>query len=397
MLGSYVPRMCGIATFTADLSNSIAAQSPGIDLFAIAMNDADRRYTYPDRVRFEITESDVASYRRAANFLNVNAVDVLCVQHEYGIFGGKAGSHVLLLLRELRMPIVATLHTLLNEPNELRRAAMEELARISERLVVMTEHGAETLRKVHGVPNHKIDLIPHGIPFVPFDCRGKAEIGVEGKSVLLTFGLLSPDKGIEHVIEALPAILARYPDTVYIVLGATHPHVKENHGEMYRLGLENRAQRLGVDANVIFHNRFVSQAELIEFLSVTDIYITPYLNLEQTTSGTLAYALGSGRAVISTPYWHAQELLADGRGVLVPWKNPQSIASAVNDLLGDDAKRLVMRKRAAALGRDMLWPTVARSYLQCFERAGTEHADRLRTVFQAKTVTSASSVEPEAA
>lgn len=386
MLGSYVPRMCGIATFTFDLSNSIAAQSPEKDLFVLAMNDADRRYAYSDRVRFEITESEVASYRRAADFLNVNAVDVLCVQHEYGIFGGKAGSHVLSLLRELRMPIVTTLHTLLSEPHELQRAAMEGLTQISERLVVMTERGAEILRTVHGVPNHKIDLIPHGIPFVPSDSRSKAEIGVEGKSVLLTFGLLSPDKGIEYAIDALPAILAQHPETVYIVLGATHPHVKEHHGEMYRLGLETRAQRLGVDANVIFHDRFVSQAELIEFLSATDIYLTPYLNREQTTSGTLAYAFGSGSAVISTPYWHAQELLADGRGVLVPWKDPESIARAVNDLLGDDAKRLAMRTRAVALGREMLWPAVASRYVQSFDRAGTEHAHRLRTVFQAKTL-----------
>ncbi len=386
MLGSYVPRLCGIATFTGDLSEAVAAQSPEKDLFVLAMNDADRRYDYSGRVRFEITESDIASYRRAADFLNVNAVDVLCVQHEYGIFGGKAGSHLLVLLRELRMPVVTTLHTLLSEPNEPQRAVMEELVQVSERLVVMTERGAATLRKVYGVPDHKIDLIPHGIPAVPFDSLSKDKLGVAGRSVLLTFGLLSPDKGIEYVIEALPAILGRHPDTVYIVLGATHPHVKEHHGEIYRLGLENRAQRLGVDANIIFHNRFVSQAELVEFLSATDIYVTPYLNMEQTTSGTLAYALGSGRAVISTPYWHAQELLRDGVGVLVPLKDSKAIADAVNDLLGNDAKRLAMRQRAASLGREMLWPSVAASYLKSFERAVSGQADRRRTVFQARTL-----------
>jgi glycosyltransferase involved in cell wall biosynthesis len=395
MLGNHLPRQCGIATFTTDLGDAIASEFPEFDCFALAMNDAGKRHAYPARVRFEIGESDVASYRRAADFLNVNAVDVLCVQHEYGIFGGRAGSHVLELLRELRMPIVTTLHTILAEPNPQQRAAMDELTRLSERLVVMSSHGASLLRDVHEVPDHKIDLIPHGIPTVPFASRNKDQLGVEGKSVILTFGLLSPDKGIEHVIDALPAILARFPDTVYIVLGATHPHVKERHGETYRLMLENRAQRLGVDSSIIFHNRFVSQDELTEFLAAADIYVTPYLNPEQTTSGTLAYAVGSGKAVISTPYRYASELLADGRGVLVPWRDPQAIARAVVDLLGDDTKRLALRRRAAAHGRDMLWPAVARQYVRSFECARTEHAERLRTVFQAKTLATRPAELPE--
>jgi glycosyltransferase involved in cell wall biosynthesis len=386
MLGNHLPRQCGIATFTTHLGDAIASEFPGLDCFTLAMNDAGKRHAYPARVRFEIGESDVASYRRAADFLNVNAVDVLCVQHEYGIFGGRAGSHVLALLRELRMPIVTTLHTILAEPNQQQRAAMDELTRLSERLVVMSAHGASLLRDVHEVPEHKIDRIPHGIPTVPFASGSKDQLGVEGKSVILTFGLLSPDKGIEHVIDALPEILARYPDTVYIVLGATHPHVKERHGETYRLMLENRAQRLGVASSMIFHDRFVSQQELTEFLAAADIYVTPYLNSEQTTSGTLAYAVGSGKAVISTPYRYACELLAEGRGVLVPWRDSQAIAREVVDLLGDDAKRLAVRERAAAHGRDMLWPAVARRYVRSFERARTEHAERLRTVFQAKTL-----------
>ena len=386
MLGSHLPRLCGIATFTSDLSDALQGTSPEIDLFVLAMNDGEKRYAYPGRVRFELAESDLASYLRAADFLNVNTVDALCLQHEYGIFGGKAGAHVLALLRELRMPIVTTLHTILTEPNENQRAVMDELTRLSERLVVMTAHGAATLQAVHGVPSHKIDLIPHGIPSVPFDCANKDQLGVEGKKVLLTFGLLSPDKGIENVIEALPAILAKHPDTVYIVLGATHPHVKAQQGEMYRLGLENLAKKLGVDSAIIFHNRFVSQEELTEFLSAADIYVTPYLNKEQTTSGTLAYAMGSGRAVISTPYWHASELLADGRGVLVPWKDPGAIAEAVIDLLSDDAKRLAMRRRAADLGKEMLWPAVGRRYLQSFDQATASHTARRKSLFQAKTL-----------
>jgi glycosyltransferase involved in cell wall biosynthesis len=395
MLGNHVPRQCGIATFTTDLSEAIAAELEGGDCFVLAMNDAGKRHAYPARVRFELTETDVASYRRAADFLNVNAVDVVCVQHEYGIFGGKAGAHLLELVRELRMPIVTTLHTILAEPNPQQRLVMDELTSLSERLVVMSHKGASLLRDVHHVSEHKIDFIPHGIPDVPFVGHGKRQLGVEGKWVILTFGLLSPDKGIEHVIDALPAILARHPETVYIVLGATHPHIKERDGETYRLMLEGRAQRLGVDANMIFHNRFVSREELSDFLSAADIYITPYLKPEQITSGTLAYAVGSGKAVISTPYWYASELLAEGRGVLVPWKDPPAIASAVVELLGDDQQRLALRQRAAAYGRAMLWPAVARSYIHSFERARVEKSDRLRTAYQARTLATRPTELPE--
>jgi glycosyltransferase involved in cell wall biosynthesis len=386
IVGNHLPRQCGIATFTTDLSDAISAECPALECFVLAMNEAGRRYAYPERVRFEIAATDVASYRRAADFLNVSPVDLVSVQHEYGIFGGRAGSYLFALLRDLRMPIVTTLHTILAEPNPQQRVAMDELTQLSQRLVVMSAHGASLLREVHHVPDDKIDLIPHGIPSLPSARQSKSQLGVEGKSVILTFGLLSPDKGIEHVIDALPAILQRHPDTIYIVLGATHPHVKEHDGETYRVMLENRAQRLGVDSSMIFHNRFVSRDELAEFLSAADIYITPYLKPEQITSGTLAYAVGSGKAVISTPYSYARELLADGRGMLVPWRDPEAIARAVDGLLGDEKKCLAMRARAAAYGRNMVWPQVARSYMHSFERACEDHAHRLRTVFQAKTL-----------
>ncbi len=369
ILGNHLPRQCGIATFTTDLSDAIAAEFSGFDCFVIAMNDAGRRHAYPPRVRFEIAESDIASYRGAAEFLNVNKVDVVSVQHEYGIFGGKAGNYLLTLLRKLRVPIVTTVHTILGKPDSMQRRAMNEIARLSRRLVAMSAHGAALLHNVHGVPEHKIDIIPHGIPSVPFASSNKKGLGIEGKSVIFTFGLLSPDKGIEHVIDALPAILTRYPDTVYVVLGATHPHIKERHGESYRESLERRAQELGVESKMIFHNRFVSRGELVKFLSAADIYVTPYLNPEQSTSGTLAYAVGSGKAVISTPYLYARELLADGRGILVPWRDSQTIARAVVDLLSDDAKRLALCARAAAHGRSMVWPAVAHRYLQSFDRA----------------------------
>jgi glycosyltransferase involved in cell wall biosynthesis len=386
ILGNHLPRQCGIATFTTHLADALATELPEVDSFVLAMNDAGRRHSYPSRVRFEIAQGDLGSYRRAADFLNVNHVDVLSVQHEYGIFGGKAGAHVIALLRELRMPIVTTLHTVLSAPNPAQRAVMDELARLSARLVVMSASGADLLMRVHGISADQIDLIPHGIPHVPVDAGSKDRLGVDGKTVILTFGLLSRDKGIEHVIDALPAILAVHPDVVYIVLGATHPHVVEHEGESYRLMLEARGEQLGVAASMVFHNRFVSQDELTEFLSATDIYITPYLQPEQITSGTLAYAVGAGKAVISTPYIYARELLADGRGVLVPWRDSQAIAREVIDLVSDGDRQRAMCTRAAAYGVGMTWPAVGARYVDSFERARAEHTHRRQTAYRAQTL-----------
>jgi glycosyltransferase involved in cell wall biosynthesis len=394
-LGNHLPRHCGIATFTTHIADAVAKELPNVDTFVLAMNDAGRRHTYPSRVRFEIAESDLDSYRRAADFLNVNQVDVLSVQHEYGIFGGKAGAHVHALLRELRIPIVTTLHTVLSAPNPAQRAVIDELARLSDRLVVMSASGAELLKRVHGISDDQIDLIPHGIPHVAVDPDSKDRLGVAGKTVILTFGLLSRDKGIEHVIDALPAIVSAHPETVYIILGATHPHVVEHEGETYRLMLEARGQQLGVAENLIFHNRFVSQDELNEFLSATDIYITPYLQPEQITSGTLAYALGAGKAVISTPYIYARELLAEGRGVLVPWRDSAAIADEVIALVSDDDRRRAMCARAAAYGVGMTWPAVAGRYVESFARAQTENTHRRRTTFRAQTLATRPAGLPE--
>jgi glycosyltransferase involved in cell wall biosynthesis len=396
MLGNHMPRQCGIATFTTDLTDAVIAVSPSIDCFVIAMNDPGRRYAYPPRVRFEIPESDLASYRQAADYLNVNTVDTVCVQHEYGIFGGKSGNYLHTLLRELRMPIVTTLHTIVREPSPVQRQTMDELTRLSERLVVMSEYGAALLREVHGVDEAKIDVIPHGIPGAAHAEHSKDRLGVEGHRVILTFGLLSPDKGIEHVIEALPFILARHPKALYVVLGATHPRVKEQRGETYRLSLEARALRLGVDSSLIFHDRFVSAPELAEFMAAADVYVTPYLNAEQISSGTLAYAVGSGKAVVSTPYHYARELLADGRGLLVPSHDPKALAQSISELLSDTSLRTGIETRASEYGRAMAWPAVAQRYIETFERARRDHASRLRTVFQAKTIDKRPIVLPEA-
>lgn len=373
-IGNYLPRQCGIATFTTDLCEAIATEFSEITCIAVPVNDTPAGYPYPGRVRFELTEKDVDSYLRAADFLNINNVDLVCLQHEYGIFGGRAGSHILALLRELRMPIVTTLHTILREPDPDQRRVLKEVAGLSDRLVVMSARGAEFLHEIYGIPSEKIDFIPHGIPDVPFvdPSFHKDLFGVEGKTVLLSFGLLSANKGIENVISALPDILARHPNVVYIILGATHPHVIQHDGETYRLGLQWLAQEKGVESQVIFYNRFVSLEELIEFIGAADIYITPYLNEAQITSGTLAYTVGAGKAVISTPYWYAEEMLADERGALVPFSDPGALAEQVIDLLDNESKRHAMRKRAYMFGRDMIWPQVARSYLKTFDRARAE-------------------------
>src|SRR3970282_707284 len=267
-VGNYLPRQCGIATFTTDLCEAVAAQYSQTTCIALPGNDIEAGYTYPARVRFELTEKDIDSYRRAADFLNINSVDLVCLQHEYGIFGGAAGSHILALLRELRMPIVTTLHTILRDPDSDQRRVFEEVAALSDRLVVMSERGAEFLQAVYRVLPEKIDLIPHGIPDVPFvdPSFHKDLFGVEGKIVLLSFGLLSANKGIEQVIAHLHARFARYPNVVYIILGATHPHVVRNEGETYRLSLQWLAQERGVESNVIFYNRFVSLEELVAFI-----------------------------------------------------------------------------------------------------------------------------------
>jgi glycosyltransferase involved in cell wall biosynthesis len=385
-IGNYLPRQCGIATFTTDLSEAVAAAYKSTSCIALPVNDIEAGYEYPPRVRFELTEKDIESYRRAADYLNINNVDIVSLQHEYGIFGGRAGGYILALLRELRMPIVTTLHTILRTPDPDQRRVLREIAALSDRVVVMSQRGVEFLQDIYQVPAEKIDLIPHGIPDISFidPSFHKDLFGVEGKNVLLSFGLLSANKGIENVIAALPAILAKHPNVVYIVVGATHPHILRTEGEAYRLSLQWLAREKGVEANVIFYNRFVDLDELVQFISIADIYITPYLDAAQITSGTLAYTLGAGKAIISTPYWYAEEMLAGERGALVPFQDPQALAEQVIDLLEDEPKRHAMRKRAYLFGRDMVWPEIARRYMETFERARAERHTFAQTGYAVK-------------
>ena len=387
-LGDYMPRQCGIATFTTDICEAVARKFPLSECLVGAVNDRPEGYDYPPQVHFEIDEKELDSYRRAADYLNINNVEVVSVQHEFGIYGGPAGSHLLACLRDLHMPVVTTLHTVLREPNRDQLAVMKQLDELSNRIIVMAERGRDLLETVYGVSSGKIDLIPHGVPDVHFidPAFHKDQFGVEGKTVLLTFGLLSPNKGIEHVIEALPAILEQHPNFVYIVLGATHPNLIARDGESYRLMLERLAEDRGVTGNVIFYNRFVTLEELTDFIGAADIYVTPYLNEAQITSGTLAYAFGAGKAVISTPYLYAQELLAKDRGILVPFADPVAIAEGVNRFLADSKMMTAMRKRAWKLGREMIWPVVAERYMESFQRARASLNASPRKAFAVRTL-----------
>jgi glycosyltransferase involved in cell wall biosynthesis len=375
-IGNYLPRECGIATFTTDLCTALATEYGAERLFAIPVNDPDSGYDYPKQVRLEIAQEDIVSYERAADFLNFNGNDLVCLQHEFGIYGGDAGGHILALLRKLKMPLVTTLHTVLRDPTLNQRIVLEEIAQLSDRMVVMSDLAAELLREVFAVASEKIDVIPHGVPDLPFMDPNffKDKFGTEGKSVLLTFGLLSPNKGIENVIEALPVILARQPNVVYIVSGVTHPQLRRQEGERYREGLQALAEELGVSDHLILNNRFVSAEELVEHVGAADIYITPYRFEAQAVSGTLAIALGAGKAIVSTPYWHAKELLAEDRGVIVPFQDPSAIAEAVLALLENDAERHAMRKRAYLYSRGTTWEKTARAYMASFQRARFERS-----------------------
>ena len=370
-VGDYVPRKCGIATFTHDMRTSVAGRFPDAECFVVPVNDRPQGYEYPAEVRFEIDEQDLDGYRRAADFLNFANTDVVCLQHEYGIFGGSAGGHVLALLRDLRMPVVTTLHTILREPNADQRRVLMLLTDLSARVVVMTERARMFLREIYDVPDAKVDLIPHGIPDTPFvePDQYKERFGVGGRPVALTFGLLSPNKGIEQMLRAVPEIVESFPAFVYLVLGATHPDLVRREGERYRLSLERLARELGIEKHVIFYNRFVELDQLTQFIRAADVYVTPYLDPAQITSGTLAYSFGCGKAIVSTPYWHAEELLADGRGVLVPFADPGSLAREIIGLLRDEPRRLAMCRQGYELGRGMIWERSAERYMESFQRA----------------------------
>jgi glycosyltransferase involved in cell wall biosynthesis len=369
-VGNYLPRRCGIATFTHDLHRAVREAGPDTETFVAAMTNPGFEYDYPRAVRFEIREEIIRDYVRAADFLNAAGVDVVSLQHEYAIFGGEAGRHIGQLLSRLDMPVVTTLHTVLAEPTPAQRAAMNQLIEHSAKIVVMAEKGRELLRSVHGAPARMIEVIPHGIPDRPFadSSHAKGAFGLEGKTVILTFGLLSPNKGIETMIDAMPGIVAACPNAVYVVLGATHPNLVRDQGETHRDSLVARVRELGLEDHVVFFNQYVELDKLLDFIAMSDVYVTPYLNEAQITSGTLAYSFGLGKAVVSTPYWHAQELLGDGLGVLVPFGDVAAMSREIAGLLTNDVRRHSMRKRAYLASRSMTWEQTAKRYLATFDK-----------------------------
>ena len=344
---------------------------PDLETGVVAMTDPGGAYDYPQAVRLEIHDDKVDNYVEAAEFLNKSKFDVVSLQHEYGIFGGPAGGNITDLLSRLKMPVVTTLHTVLAKPSAVQHDVMQRIIDTSSKIVVMSEKGEQLLRSIHDVPTRKVEIIPHGIPDLAFQetHAAKAKLGFTGKTVILTFGLLSPNKGIETMLDAMPGIVKSCPNAVYVILGATHPNLLRQQGEAYREGLKARVEDLGIRNHVVFFNQFVEQAMLLDFILMCDVYVTPYLNEEQMTSGTLAYSFGLGKAVISTPYWHAKELLSDGHGILVPFADAKAISFEIAALLTNDVRRHAMRKRAYAASRSMTWPETAKRYLAVFEKA----------------------------
>ncbi len=383
MIGSYVPRRCGIATFTNDLARAVRQNGcgdvglGGCSVHIVAMNDRNQHYDYGSEVLVEVHQHRRDDYRNAADILNTGKIDVVSLQHEYGLYGGECGEYILELLDRLRKPVISTLHSILSEPSDKQREVLRTICERSSCVVVMASRARHLLNEIYDVPLDRIKLIPHGVPDVPFGDTEpfKERFGLSGRPTILTFGLLGPGKGIETVLDALSQVVPDHPNVAYVILGVTHPAVIRESGELYRISLELRAVELGIQKNVLFHNRYVSIEDLREYLQAADIYITPYREKEQITSGTLVYALAAGKAIISTPYWHAQELLVNGRGRLVEFSEPNGFVDALKELLGNDKKRETMRKAAYDFGRSMVWPRVGEQYGAVFDQARKAYAE----------------------
>jgi glycosyltransferase involved in cell wall biosynthesis len=365
LIGNYLPRMCGLATFTTDCHVAMRNRFPDVQVDVWAMDDHPGRYAYPPAVIGTIAQDELASYAAAARTIEASGAQAIWVQHEYGIYGGAAGDHLLTLLDRTSLPVIVTLHTILEKPNADERRVMEALLRRAARVVVMAERGRDILRRVYGASPRQIAMIPHGVPDrALLDPNTlKPRFGWAGREVVLTFGLLAPNKGVETMIEALPALVERHPQLLYVVLGATHPNLVAHEGEAYRDRLKALAADLGVSTNVSFIDSFFEHDELIEYLQAADIYSTPYSNPAQITSGTLSYAVGVGKAVISTPYVHATEILADGHGVLVDFGDVAAFSREIDRLLSSERDRSRLMQRAYERGRTMIWPRLAEAMM----------------------------------
>ncbi len=373
-LASYPPRECGIATFTRDLVtavNHLNADAPGR---IVAINDPARSYAYPPAVKWQIERDDVESYEEAARLLNASSCEVVNIQHEYGLFGGSRGSHLFRFLDRIEKPVVLTMHTTLPNPESELRAVTRQIIERSALTVVLAQTARDILARDYGIDPHSVQFIPHGVPnvrFVPPDTAKRA-LGLEGRPVLATCGLMNPGKGIEYAIEAIAGLVDEFPNLAYLVVGETHPGVRAEMGEAYREQLEALVARLGLQRHVIFKNRYLRYRELVLHLLASDVYVVPYLDLNQIVSGTLAYALGCGRAVVSTPSAYAREVLADGRGLLADARDAQSLQTRIGAMLRNPDYRTSLQRRAYGLGHEMIWPNVARAYLTAFAKVGTQ-------------------------
>lgn len=366
VIGNYLPRQCGIATFTTDLSQSLIRELLiEENLVNIAMDDIPQGYNYPPQVKFRIRQDIREDYFWAADYLNANQYEAAILQHEFGIFGGEDGSHIINMIKFLKMPVITTLHTVLDKPTDGQFRVIKELAKYSDRLIVMNKKAIEILSEVYDIDEKQIVYIPHGIPDSVFERPGLHNdmFDLGDRDVILTFGLLSPGKGIESMIKSMPSIVEEHPNTVYVILGQTHPHILEHHGDSYRDGLNKLVKELGMENHVVFHNQFVKIETLVQYIQTAKVYAIPYLNKQQITSGTLAYAVGMGTPVVSTPFWHAEELLADGRGILVSFNDSEEMAKQINYLLSHSHEREVMRFKGYQHGRSMVWREVAKKYL----------------------------------
>jgi glycosyltransferase involved in cell wall biosynthesis len=394
-VGTYGPRRCGIATFTADLALSIAGIDGRALPMVLAVTEPSGQYDYPAEVKFEIRQNVKADYVRAAEYVNFSHLRLVCIQHEYGIFGGDDGGYILDFVQALRVPVVVTLHTVLKHPSPTQAAIVRKLFDLGAKLVVMSRIAKDLLESSYGVRGSQVRIIPHGIPTMDkqSDQRAlKAEFGVVDRRLLLTFGLLSANKGIETVIRALPSVIRRFPDVIYFVVGATHPAVVRRDGEAYRTLLEREAEKLGVREHVVFRDQFVSADELRKYLQAADVFVSPYLNEAQVTSGALSYAMGAGAAVVSTPYWHAEELLSGGRGCLFPFRDHETLGNTLLELFASPAELRRVRAAASEFAHSMAWPRIGDAYFEVVRTITARSAERERAASTAAKALAVSSL-----
>ncbi|GAA4921583.1 glycosyltransferase family 4 protein [Mucilaginibacter defluvii] len=381
-ISTYPPRECGIATFNQNLMRAINAnfperKKPSDGGYVVALNDSSdiEEYEYPEEVKYVVRQNNQKDYIRAANYINTSTVDACILEHEFGIYGGESGIYILPLINRLEKPLISILHTVLKEPSYVQRIIIREIAEQSSKVVVMSQRAVEFLTEIYDIPEEKIQIIEHGVPDLeaPVDNPVKSLSSFKNHRVLLTFGLLSRNKGLETVIKALPKIVEKHPDVMYVILGNTHPGVLKNSGEEYRDSLKSLASQLGVAKNLAFINKFVSEEELINYLTACEVYVTPYLNEAQITSGTLSYAVGSGAAVVSTPYWHAQELLAHNRGRLFDFKNHDALSDIVIELLDNDNALNELKQNAYQYGLHLRYPAIGAEFIKVAQEACISH------------------------